>query len=204
MTDEELSIERLAQRIRELEGRLAARDQTIENLRQDVHHLQRVADLAHDGEYWRGPDGTLHYVSPSCERMTGFSTDEFISRPDLLLDIVHPGDRAACPPSHLAARTGRRFRFSHMPRRRQVCWINHVCQPMYDARGQLPGASAKRMDNPGLDLMRTALAVPVRTGSKTIGVIVPPGEPLRRWNSALTPSNRAAPSWSCSGTSPIA
>ena len=147
MTDEGFSIERLTQRIRELEGRLAARDQTIENLRQDVHHLQLVADLAHDWEYWRGPDGTLHYVSPSCERMTGFSTDEFISQPDLLLDIVHPGDRAAVA-RHLTLQRGPAADFDFRIRRKdgQVCWINHVCQPMHDARGNYLGRRASNRD----------------------------------------------------------
>ena len=31
-----------------------------------------IAELIRDCTYWQGPDGTLLFVSPSCERITGY------------------------------------------------------------------------------------------------------------------------------------
>ena len=47
-----------------------------------------------DWLYWRGPDGELLYMSPSCARMTGYTDRDFLADPELLLRILHPGDTA--------------------------------------------------------------------------------------------------------------
>ena len=54
-----------------------------------------VADFTHDWEYWRRPDGSFAYVSPSCRRTTGYEAAEFERRPALLDEIVLEEDRAA-------------------------------------------------------------------------------------------------------------
>ena len=40
-----------------------------------------VADYTHDWEYWSAPDGKLLYVSPSCERITGYAPQYFMETP---------------------------------------------------------------------------------------------------------------------------
>ena len=52
-----------------------------------------VADFTYDWEYWRKPDGSFVYISPSCERITGYIREEFMQDPDLFLRIIHPDDR---------------------------------------------------------------------------------------------------------------
>ncbi len=52
------------------------------------------AENSYDMERWILPDKTLAYISPSCERVTGYSREEFMTNPDLLGDIVHPDDNA--------------------------------------------------------------------------------------------------------------
>ena len=52
-----------------------------------------VADYTYDWEYWSAPDGSLKYVSPSCERITGYSPQEFIDNPSLRHEIIIPEDR---------------------------------------------------------------------------------------------------------------
>ena len=52
-----------------------------------------VADYTYDWEYWSAPDGSLNYVSPSCERITGYSPQEFLDNPSLRHEIIIPEDR---------------------------------------------------------------------------------------------------------------
>ena len=52
-----------------------------------------VADNAYNWEYWVAPDGNIVYISPSCERISGYSTDAFAANPSLLRGIIHPEDR---------------------------------------------------------------------------------------------------------------
>ena len=41
-------------------------------LRASEQRFRAVADFCYDWEYWLAPDGRLLYVSPSCERITGY------------------------------------------------------------------------------------------------------------------------------------
>lgn len=63
-------------------------------LRESAERLRIVADFTYDWEYWRSPDNRFLYVSPSCERVTGFTRQEFFDDPDLYSRILHPGDRS--------------------------------------------------------------------------------------------------------------
>jgi PAS domain S-box-containing protein len=56
--------------------------------------LRIVADYANDWEYWLGVDGRYIYVSPSCERITGYAAEAFYADANLMLRILHPDDRA--------------------------------------------------------------------------------------------------------------
>ena len=63
-------------------------------LREAEERFRTVADFTYDWEYWAGPDGQMIFVSPSCERITGFCADEFMRDSELVVKILHPDDRA--------------------------------------------------------------------------------------------------------------
>ena len=48
-----------------------------EALRASEERFRTVADFTYDWEYWIDPAGNYVYVSPSCERITGYRADEF-------------------------------------------------------------------------------------------------------------------------------
>ena len=52
-----------------------------------------VADFTYDWEYWANVDDTLEYVSPSCERISGYTIEEFNDDPSLFKEIIVPEDR---------------------------------------------------------------------------------------------------------------
>ena len=48
--------------------------------------FRTVADFTYDWEYWISEQGSFNYISPSCERITGHSVQEFEENPQLLLE----------------------------------------------------------------------------------------------------------------------
>ena len=74
---EPLTYEGLAQRVRELEQKLAHQKHCEEALLENERKFRTVADFTYDWEYWVDPAGDYIYISPSCERITGFTAEEF-------------------------------------------------------------------------------------------------------------------------------
>jgi PAS domain S-box-containing protein len=120
-----------------------------DSLREGEEHFRIVADFTHDWEYWVGVDSRHLYVSPSCERVTGYRADEFMQDPNLLRTIVHPQDRAALD-CHLAENfeSGGEdsLDFRIVTRSGEERWINHVCQPVRAADGRWLGRRASNRD----------------------------------------------------------
>ena len=111
-----------------------------------------VADFAYDWEYWINPEGRFVYVSPSCERVTGYKPTEFVANPNLLLDIMldedrlifkqHVGRHLSNADSH--GEQAIDFRILH--KNGQIKWIGHVSQAVYDNEQQFLGMRASNRD----------------------------------------------------------
>ncbi len=74
-------------------------ERTVEQLRRSEEALRLsqkryriVADYNFDFEAWIGPNGDFLYVSPSCERLTGYTPEKFQSDPGFLRSLIHPED----------------------------------------------------------------------------------------------------------------
>ncbi len=91
------------------------------------------------------------YISPSCERITGFAAQEFMDDPKLLEKIVHPDDlTAVLSHFHVAKKANyhqdHRLDFRIVRRDGQTRWIGHACQPVYNQQGQPLGRRASNRD----------------------------------------------------------
>ena len=64
-----------------------------EALRRSELKYRTVAQFTSDWEFWLGPDWRFEYLSPSCRHISGYSAQDFLEKPELFLDIIHPGDR---------------------------------------------------------------------------------------------------------------
>ncbi len=113
------------------------------------HRVRTLADFVYDWEYWIGPDGSLVYVSPSCERITGYCRQAFYDRPSLLEEIVHPDERDRArglvfgrPDANDAAFLD----FRIIDANGQEHWLAHVSQPVYDKDGHWAGRRASNRD----------------------------------------------------------
>jgi PAS domain S-box-containing protein len=65
-----------------------------DNLKKSDERFRTMADWTYDMEYWIDQNKDVVYVSPSVERITGFSAGELIADKGLIDRIVHPDDRA--------------------------------------------------------------------------------------------------------------
>jgi PAS domain-containing protein len=81
------------ERTKELQIEIAEHKKTEEALRESESKYRIVADNTYDWEYWISPEGKFIYVSPSCNRITGYSAREFLHDPGLFYRIVHQDDR---------------------------------------------------------------------------------------------------------------
>jgi|GEM_PF-621058 len=110
-----------------------------------------VADFTYDWEYWVDGEGKFLYVSPSCERITGYSAEEFIDDPDLMNRIIHPDDLTVILDHFhnvrkVAPQAVNAMDFRIIRRDGETRWIGHICQPVYGQEGQPLGRRASNRD----------------------------------------------------------
>ena len=118
-------------------------------LKDGEEKYKTVADYTYDWEFWIGEDGEMKYVSPSCEEISGYSSDEFLSGPELLGDIVYTEDRnspcinwASINEFPLSNETEFRIK----TKQGETKWISHVCRAVYDSRGKFAGRRGSNRD----------------------------------------------------------
>jgi len=126
----------------------AQRDAAVGALREAELHYRTVADFTYDWVYWEDPDGTLRYVSPSCERITGYSAERLINDPHLLHELILPEDRGIWTEHRQHSRNlgQHQVEFRILRQDGEVRWIEHACQPMNDEGGTFLGYRASNRD----------------------------------------------------------
>jgi PAS domain S-box-containing protein len=132
---------------------ITATKQAEEALRESEERYRAVADFTYDWEYWMALDGKFVYVSPSCERITGYRPEEFTLDPNLLITIIHADDRDKII-EHLAI--GEKLNTEHgilefriITRKGEERWIGHECQPVYNTNGNYLGRRGSNRDITG-------------------------------------------------------
>jgi len=139
-------LEHVVLAINELQERVAA---DIIKQRQAELKYRTVADFTYDWEHWAKVDGTMEYVSPSCERISGYSVQDFMDNSSLLREIIIQQDHEKWDTHYHNSRREpkpREMQFRIQRRDGQICWIEHSCQPVVDDQGRLNGFRASNRD----------------------------------------------------------
>lgn len=151
-----MAIERVLEKARLLKENHAYRKhleamvrQKTAQLRDSEKRYRTVAEFTYNWEYWVTPDGEIVYMSPSCERITGYSMETFFRNPMLLRDIIHPEDRAEFNRRLDACHSQKKvFSMDFRITRRdgEERWLGHNCQPVTDEGGNYLGRRCSSRD----------------------------------------------------------
>jgi PAS domain S-box-containing protein len=109
-----------------------------------------VVEFSSDMAYWISPDRrTIYYISPSCDRLTGYSDEEFYRDPDLLNRIIRHDFRKtwqehiSTDVSYVCAKPQE---LALQPCNGCTVWVNHVCKPVYGEEGEFRGIRGSFID----------------------------------------------------------
>lgn len=134
-----------------LEQKILESKNLEKELRDQEEHYRTIADFTYDWESWINPNGDFLWVSPSCERVTGYGSDEFIADSKLFQRIVHPDDQELVmkhinEPLDLDMEAPHSLDFRIVRKDGQIIWINHVCQPVRGNGGRVVGRRSSNRD----------------------------------------------------------
>lgn len=122
---------------------------TEQELSREETDYRMIADFTYDWESWETPEGDLYYVSPSCERMTGYTAREFMETPHLFHEILLPEDKEVWEKHRreVVEHSGlHEIQFRIRRRDGEIRWIERGCQPVIDDQGQFQGFRASNRD----------------------------------------------------------
>ncbi len=122
--------------------------QAEQALQRSEERYRIVAEYNHDMECWLSPTGQMLYVSPSCERITGYDREFFLAAPQALPGILHPEDREGWD-HFISARTlgdddSQDFRILHKDG--FTCWVNAVKREVMGGNGGSMGTRLSLRD----------------------------------------------------------
>ncbi|WP_319542541.1 PAS domain S-box protein [uncultured Pseudodesulfovibrio sp.] len=123
-----------------------------DRLARSEERYRTVAEFTHDWEYWLSPNDTYLYVSPACERLTGYGPDEFFLDPELFNRLIHPDDREAVlgqVSSVEKMHQCMRFDCRIVARDGRIHWVAYNSLPVYSSDGLYLGvrASVREIDH---------------------------------------------------------
>jgi PAS domain S-box-containing protein len=118
-------------------------------LKEERERFRIVADYTLDWEYWWSPMEGFLYVSPSCERITGYSVTEFLGNPRILEDIVHWEDLSAWEQYMGSLGSGAQpemIEFRILTKQGDERWIQGLCSRIIDEEGRNLGVRGSNRD----------------------------------------------------------
>jgi PAS domain S-box-containing protein len=121
-------------------------------MKESEERYRIVSENTYDWEYWQSPDGDVRYMSPSCERVSGYSVSDFIADPGLLNSIVRPDDREILERHEAEIRSGAadsnppEIEFRILRKDGGARWIAHICHAIRRPDGSDLGRRATNRD----------------------------------------------------------
>ena len=118
-------------------------------LQEQGEQFRAIADLAQEFTYFRRIDGHYEYVSPASLAMTGYKPADFYHTPNLMDLLIHPEDRGRWSHHVHHINDGGQpesFELRLLSKDNRVVWFQHICDPVYDARGRQVGVRSTNLD----------------------------------------------------------
>jgi len=128
---------------------LRRRRRTERELASAEIRYRTVADFTHDWEFWQRPDGGFEYISPACERVSGYTPVEFMATSGLLAQIVFEADLPAWQAHQREALKGQAMssiEFRIRTRKGEVRWVEQSNNPVQVEEAGLEGTRGSIRD----------------------------------------------------------
>ncbi len=112
-----------------------------------------VTRFSSDIVFWISPESTvLHFISPDCDRICGYSQNEFYEDPDLLNRLIHPDFRAVWNESVAGSEGGSSVKQVEglelviVSRSGERVWVSHDRRPVWGDSGEYMGVRGSFRD----------------------------------------------------------
>jgi PAS domain S-box-containing protein len=118
-------------------------------LKESEIKYKAVADFTYDWEYWLSKENEFIYISPSCERITGYEAGDFKNNAAFFKQIIHKDDlnKVINHEVHVTeTKTSDEIDMRIITRQGEVRWINHICHPVFDDSGNYLGKRGSNRD----------------------------------------------------------
>ncbi len=116
-------------------------------LKEKEEKFRIVSEFAFNFEYWINEKKELAFISPSCERITGYSREDFEQSDQLMFDMIHLEDRDMWK-NHLVRfdePVHNDIEYRIIAKDGTIRWISHTCSPIY-VDGQFLGRRGSNKD----------------------------------------------------------
>ena len=128
-------------------------EESSQKLQRSEEKYRIVANWTHDWEYWVGKGKEIIFMTPSVQRITGYTSGEFAKNPSLLTSIIHPDDKASweqhVQEAHLPNRPeedAQGVEFRVIAKDGRIVNIDHICRPVYSANKEFLGVRVANRD----------------------------------------------------------
>ncbi|VAX15788.1 hypothetical protein MNBD_IGNAVI01-2059 [hydrothermal vent metagenome] len=111
--------------------------------------FKTVANYTKDWEYWISPEKKINFISPSCEKITGYSQQEFYDKPELIDEIIYEDDKDLFFTHETEALLGNEVdpvEFRIISKDKKIIWVDHTCQSVFDLNGKYVGHRVSNRD----------------------------------------------------------
>ena len=118
-------------------------------LKQSNEQFRAVVDIAEEFIYYRELDGKYLYLSPSCEELTGYSTNDFYKKPNFFDELIYEDDKPIWNGhvhninDEMKAET---FDIRIITQQGNIKWIKHICAAVLDENGKKIGVRSSNID----------------------------------------------------------
>ncbi len=116
--------------------------ETQRRLQESEERFRAIADYTYDWESWLGTDGTVRWINPAVERLTGYTVEECLAMANYPLSLIHPEDRASVTGALRTARansSGNDLTFRILHRTGDIRWMAMSWQTVYASNGDSMG-----------------------------------------------------------------
>ncbi len=114
--------------------------------------FRTIANFTADWEYWIGKDNKIIYMNPACEQITGYSSEEFEKKPNLLFDLIIEEDLPNWIEHHRMAHDENSMQFTQaivfriVNKFNKSIYIEHNCRPVFNELGEFIGRRVSNRD----------------------------------------------------------